>query len=447
LDIERLIWVPLFTAAAAILANRAIGVYHDGIRPLMGSLYEGKISRRETAAIDFAISLGFVLGWSIPLMILVPGMIGNHIIFLVADLIGIACPGKFKKEKEFSAPGKSLLWRITHPSIEFDRESIMGLALCGILGAGWGLGIVLFADQLLLLPSILPTQLFDALTKMSDPIIFVFSLFPILAVGYEFGVKWGLFGAILVIAARQLTIRYTTITGDGVALFLGMIYMLVLAMTRAKPSEEKQEKGIFTMHTDRIIRNIIPIAIVGALFGWGVSRIWLQESPAAMLLLGEGKVAEAFATIIAYTLSFVPIFVTTSLATGCFLPWGLGFTSAFALLTTNPIIGALIGAVTIVVEALALVPIARFFDMFPGMRRMAENIKNAISTAIEWAVLLGGTLAANTAFPGGFGLILYAFILLLNEIAGYPIAKMGVGAVAAIITIITGYALMLVGFL
>ena len=53
-------------ALASILANKGIAVFNDGFRPIVPQYYEGSISRKELAAMSFAISFGLVIGFGIP---------------------------------------------------------------------------------------------------------------------------------------------------------------------------------------------------------------------------------------------------------------------------------------------------------------------------------------------------------------------------------------------
>lgn len=43
-------------ALASILSNRGIAVFNDGFRPIVPQYFDGKISRKELAAMSFAVS-------------------------------------------------------------------------------------------------------------------------------------------------------------------------------------------------------------------------------------------------------------------------------------------------------------------------------------------------------------------------------------------------------
>lgn len=52
-------------ALAAILANRGIAVFNDGLRPIMPEYIEGRMTRAEIASTSFAMSFGLVMGFGI----------------------------------------------------------------------------------------------------------------------------------------------------------------------------------------------------------------------------------------------------------------------------------------------------------------------------------------------------------------------------------------------
>src|SRR5689334_21057692 len=71
----------------AILVQRGIAVFHDGLRPAMGEFVEGRMSREELA--QTSLSLNQMMGvWLIPLS-LGTGIILSHPILFALDLIGV----------------------------------------------------------------------------------------------------------------------------------------------------------------------------------------------------------------------------------------------------------------------------------------------------------------------------------------------------------------------
>ena len=58
--------VVLVGAMAAVLANRGIAVFNDGLRPIVPENIEGRLNRRELALTSFAMGFGLVVGFGIP---------------------------------------------------------------------------------------------------------------------------------------------------------------------------------------------------------------------------------------------------------------------------------------------------------------------------------------------------------------------------------------------
>ena len=74
-----------------ILFMIAFAVFNDGFRPIVPQYYEGSISRKELAAMSFAISFGLVIGFGIPTSIAAT-IILIHCVLLTTDIIGTWCP-------------------------------------------------------------------------------------------------------------------------------------------------------------------------------------------------------------------------------------------------------------------------------------------------------------------------------------------------------------------
>src|SRR2546429_5765698 len=71
----------------AMLVQRGIAVFHDGLRPAMGEFVEGRITRDELARTS--LSLNQMMGvWMIPFT-LGTGIILSHPVLFSLDLIGV----------------------------------------------------------------------------------------------------------------------------------------------------------------------------------------------------------------------------------------------------------------------------------------------------------------------------------------------------------------------
>ena len=89
MDFLKIAIFALMGGYATFLANKTIAVYHDGLRPMMPEFINGNISRREMLGISFAISIGFITGFAMPIT-LATGIIVVHIVLLAADIIGVS---------------------------------------------------------------------------------------------------------------------------------------------------------------------------------------------------------------------------------------------------------------------------------------------------------------------------------------------------------------------
>lgn len=96
----------------AILANRGIAVFNDGLRPIMPEYIEGKITRKELAATSFAVSFGLIIGFGIPVSIGSTILVA-HSILLASDVIGTWTP-----------------------------DSKWGSTIAGVIGAIYGVGLL-----------------------------------------------------------------------------------------------------------------------------------------------------------------------------------------------------------------------------------------------------------------------------------------------------------------
>lgn len=398
-------------ALAAILANRGIAIFNDAVRPIIPEYREGRMTRVELAATTFALSFGLVIGFGIPFSIMSP-IILIHSLFLGTDIIGTFFPGK-AIEKWYK-----------------DKESFMGFILSGVCGGIYGVlllvGLKSFVDAM----KLLPVNVFDAIGGLGDPVIFAFAAFPSLAIAFAYGYKKGILSLGIVLIVRQIVEKLGNKSPDGLALLAGLIILLFFAM-RDKSENSTNVSSLFVERVKNIKRNIPYIAGMGALYGIACNVNLLMEGPQSLLALKNGQTADAINITIARALSFIPLKGTTALATGTFITDGFGFVATAGLLSPNAIIAGVLGAVVISIEAFSLVAVAKVFDRYPGIRKAADNMRNAMSKLLEVALIVGSMMAANKMIPG-VGFFVVAGLYLLNETAKKPMVKIAVGPVGAI---------------
>jgi hypothetical protein len=153
-----------------------------------------------------------------------------------------------------------------------------------------------------------------------------------------------------------------------------------------------------------------------------------MEGPQSLLALAQGDRIVAINYTIVRAISLLPLRTMSILATGVFTMDGLGFAPTAGLISPHPIVAAIAGAIVMSVEALSLVVIAKFFNRFPCLLKVANSIRTAMTKLLEVASLVGGLIAANVMAPG-FGFFAMAGLYTLNEAAGTPVIRVAVGPV------------------
>ena len=113
------------------------------------------------------------------------------------------------------------------------------------------------------------------------------------------------------------------------------------------------------------------------------------------------------------------------MTTGTFVTDGFGFTAAVGILAPNGLIAAVLGAITISLEALSLTLVAKLFDKVPNIKKSADHI------ILEVAILVGSMTAAEGMAPG-FGFLIVSGMFVMNEYFKKPIVRMAVGPIGVI---------------
>ena len=148
-------------------------------------------------------------------------------------------------------------------------------------------------------------------------------------------------------------------------------------------------------------------------------------------------------------ISFIPLIATTAITTGVYGVAGFTFVYVAGYLAPNPIVAAILGAAIIFVEVMLLSLVGKFLGNFPSMRDASDNIRSAMGTCVEFALIFGSLNAVitmgNAVGNTTLAFMIAATIYLINEITGRKIMKMAIGPVFAIGTGIILNLLYLVG--
>ncbi|SFU82189.1 YhfT family protein [Xenorhabdus koppenhoeferi] len=421
-------------AIAAMMANRGIAVFHDGLRPLLPEYLEGRMSRKVLAATSFALSIGLVVGFGIPFSLTAP-IVLVHSLLLGTDMIGIWC-----------------------------ANSRRGFVASGVIGALYAIALLAGLRSVVELFAMLPVNFTDDLKKVGDPIIACFALFPAMVVGYQYGYRKGLLvmltalvGYLATKAVGPLSFggmieKPVSIDPNGAALLLSMIAMFYFAM-RERPAKSAEQKGsnevlvgLFSTRIERIQKNKWLLILCGGLTASATTMSFslLAEGPVSLQLMAQGEQTNALLVALARAIGFIPLVGTTAIATGVYSPNGMKFVFVAGLATNNPWIAFVAGGITMFIEIQLLAKIAIWLDKYPGVKACSGHIRTAITKMLEVALLVGAMIASNAILPG-MGFMIVAGIYLLNRTSKRPLVEMAIGPIATITVGILANLLFLLG--
>jgi hypothetical protein len=400
-------------ALASVLSNRGVAVFNDGFRPLVPQYFEGKISRRELAAMSFAISFGLVIGFAIPTSIAAT-IILIHCLLLSTDMIGTFCP-----------------------------VTAAGTILSAVIGAVYGLGVLVGLEAIVNAFALLPYNFLSNLGQVSTPVIAGFAIFPAVAIGYQHGFKKAAITGVITILVWFIIKRVgiipmetynITLSAEGLAMFSGMVMMLIFA-SRVKAeggASTAQLTAVFSKQVARIQKNWYFLALMGGLVAAGTSLSILAGDPISLNLLSKGEITSAAMAAFARAIGFVPLVLTTAVVTGVYGAVGCTFIfTAGLLLTGKPLLAFIAGAAILTAEVFLINFFAKIMDKFVGIREMGEHIRTAMNKVLEVALLFGSVFAAQ-AMVAGIGPMFIIACYLLNKQSKKPIVDIAVGPVAAI---------------
>lgn len=412
--IIELVAIALLGGICAVLANKGIAVFNDGLRPIVPEFLEGKIGKKEIAATSFALSFGLVIGFGIPVSI-GASILLVHSVLLMTDIIGSWAP-----------EGKS------------------GIIISAIIGAMYGIGLVLGLQAVVDLFAMMPVNFMDSLSMVGTPVVISFSIFPAVAIASQHGFKKGAIS----FAATLLTLfavkRFgtfdlgngtsLTLSAEGMSLLVGMIFMIVYAIQVKSDGSNSNESlvSVFLERVNRIKKNWAWLAVTGGLVSAATSLMIIAGDPISLNLLSEGKFSEAGLAAFARGIGFIPLVFSTAIVTGVYSPAGTTFVFvAGILLHDNPIMAFIVGSALMFIEVQLLSFMAKALDKFPGIREMGEHIRTAMNKVLEVALLIGGAMASEQIAPG-IGYFWVIGLMLLNRKAKKPVVELAVGPIAAI---------------
>jgi hypothetical protein len=399
-------------ALTALISQMALGVFNDGVRPFLLDFIRGNTSRGEMTSIAFGLSAGFIFGLGAPLFFST-GVLNPWLLFLPTDILGIFSP------RRWIAP---------------------------ILGGAWGALVIFALGPLNSAAQALPVDFLGALQNLATPILFLFTLFPAVAVSYQFGRGRGAIAFLATAIALVLTVRFFPETFPGaIALVVGIAMLAIFALQkdiaerRAQTPEEREAAkdatidSFFAENAERLRRNVLWFLPLGALLAVMVNLKIFGGGEATSFIVQEGNYVAAAQLDFYRAFGFLPLIVTTALASGAYQVVGLTFVYPIGFLAPNFVVAAVGGALLFGAEIYLLSYLARGLSLLPSLRDASDHIRNSITATLGVAILFGSILAGN-AMAEGLGVALVGGLYLLNEALDRPIVRLAAAPTAVIIT-------------
>ena len=404
----------LATAFAAFLSQMALAVFNDGVRPFFLDFYRGELSRAQMTAIAFGLSAGFIFGLGVPIAFST-GILNPWVLFLPTDILGILSPKKW---------------------------------LAPILGGIWGAIVVFGLSAATTAANSLPINFLKAMQQMATPILFLFTFFPAVAITMQFGRIRGAIAFVISLLVMLITIKWLPQVFPGaIALAAGMIMLVIFAVVeevKAKKearaeaattevSTAKEEAvSIFAANATRLRKHTPYFVVMGILIGVLANTHLFGGGEVTSFIIARGQYVNAAQVDFYRAFGFIPLFVTTAIASGAFQITGFNLVYSAAYLLPNPILAGIAGGALFGIEVLILSYITKGLGTFHVIRDVSDNIRNAINLTLEVAILFG-SIAAGNAIAGGIGIALVGGIYALNEVLGRPVVRMAAGPVGVIL--------------
>ncbi|MFJ9112353.1 YhfT family protein [Streptomyces sp. NPDC102283] len=400
-------------ALTAFIAHMALAVFNDGVRPFLLDFIQGRTTRSATTAVSFGLSAGFIFGLGAP-MALSTGVLNPWLLFLPTDILGMLSPKKW---------------------------------LAPILGGAWGAVVVFGLNGANDVAHDLPVDFLTAMQQMSTPILFLFTLFPVLAITKQFGRRWGGVAGVLELALVVLTMKlWPDMFAGALAMAVGVLMLIGLAVSKdlrqrradraagvvEEVTGDDPMASLFSASATRL-RKYLPLFM---LLGAGVCVLAQMHvfggGEATSFLIAKGQYAEAAQVDFYRVFGFIPLIATTALASGAYGIAGFTLVYPIGYLMPNPFLAAVVGALVFAVEVLALSWIGKVLGKLPSVRDSSEHLRSAIGDTLQLAILFGSLMAAN-AMGGGLGILVVGGLYLLNESMGRPVVRMAAAPAAVIV--------------
>lgn len=406
----RTIVLVMICAWASLLSHKCISNFNDGARPVYPELMEGRMSRAEFAIVVTGMGFGWVLaGFS---QWLGTGLIACHLTLIATDCLGAWAPNKW-------------------------------VAL-GIGGA-YGLLCALGTEAINAAFTALPYNFLNDLTSISTPTLPIFCMFPAVAIGGQFGIKEGTITGVITAIVYVLCTLVGSVTIGSVSISLypytfamlaGMICLIVYAVKKGNKTGavevDEEEENMFSKNAARIKSNWKYLCIQGALNALGIKILAQAYQPyvlSASVLAGD--MMPFYIAMIGVIIAFIPLIVSTSLATGVYQAVGLTSVMLFGVLAPTWWLAPIFGFAAEFVEIQLVGMLGTLLSKFPELSKSGDHIRSGMNATLSIALTIGAFLAAN-AIWGEVGLMIVGGFYVINEVMGFKLPKTAIGPIAAV---------------
>lgn len=421
----RTVVLVMICAWASLLSHKCISNFNDGARPVFPELMEGRMTRAEFAVVVTGMGFGWVLaGFS---QWLGTGLIACHLTLIATDCLGAWAPNKW-------------------------------VAL-GI-GAAYGLLCAFGTNAINAAFSALPHNFLNDLTNISTPTLPIFCMFPAVAIAGQFGAKEGILtGVIEAIVYILCTILGKVTVGSisislypyTFAMLAGMICLIVYAVTKGSKADameaDEDEENMFSKNAARIKSNWKYLCIQGALNGLGIKILAQAYQPYVLSasVLG-GDMMPFYIAMVGVIIAFIPLIVSTSLATGVYQAVGLTSCMLFGALAPTWWLAPIFGFAAEFVEIQLVGMLGTLLSKFPELSKSGDFIRTGMSSTLGLALTIGAFMAANATW-GTVGIMIVGGFYALNEMTGNRLPKTAVGPFGAVVVGIVYNIVLFLGLL
>ena len=415
-------------AWASLLSHMNISNFNDGARPVFPEFMEGRMTRAEFAVVVTGMGIGWVLtGFS---QWLGSGLIAVHLTLIATDCLGAWSPNKW-----------------------------VALIIGGIYGAICAFGTDLINQAF----QALPYNFLNDLTQISSPALPVFSMFPAVAIASQFGAKNGIITGIIQAIIYMLCTIVGSVTIGSIsvslypytfAMLAGMICLIVYAVKNSKKTtaieQDADTENLFTKNANRIKSNWLYLCIQGALNALGIAVLAQAYQPYILApAVLSGNLGSFELAMVGVIIAFIPLIVSTSLATGVYQAVGLTTVMLVGALAPTWWLAPILGFIVEFIEIQLLGLLGKGLSKFPELTKCGDYIRDAMVSCISLAIVAGSFLAGNATW-GAVGLMIVGGFYALNEVTGQRLPKTAVGPIAAVVVgilfnIMVGFGFVVLG--